>query len=82
MAEHLIIIEPDARVTFIYSDDLAPLLSCGQTDVRRASNCEPAPNGGWTADLSPSGGPVLGPFPLRGQALEAEVKWLEDRMSQ
>ncbi|EMB17938.1 hypothetical protein RE6C_01332 [Rhodopirellula europaea 6C] len=33
-------------------------------------------NGQWTADLSPVGGPVLGPFALRSEAIEAEIEWL------
>jgi len=32
----------------------------------------------WYVDLAPSGGPVLGPFPVRDDALAAELKWLED----
>jgi hypothetical protein len=31
----------------------------------------------WQVNLRPSGGPVLGPFPLRTDALAAEVAWLE-----
>lgn len=60
---------------FIYDDALAGLLDTGPAQVTRASHVEPAP-GGWTADLSPVGGPVLGPFPLRQVALDAEVAWL------
>ena len=33
----------------------------------------------WIADLRPVGGPVLGPFLLRGEALAAEREWLEER---
>ena len=31
----------------------------------------------WTADMGPSGGPVLGPFALRAEALAAEYQWIE-----
>ncbi len=48
----------------------------GTCSIARASNVEPHPEGGWTADLSPSGGPVFGPFPLRSEALTAEADWL------
>ncbi|MFH5804353.1 hypothetical protein [Alienimonas sp. DA493] len=48
----------------------------GSCQIARASHVEPHPGGGWTADLSPSGGPVLGPFPLRSDALTAEADWL------
>lgn len=30
----------------------------------------------WQADLAPVNGPVLGPFTIRGQAIDAEVQWL------
>jgi len=32
----------------------------------------------WLADLRLSGGPILGPFPIRQQALAAEVDWLTE----
>ena len=48
----------------------------GEQTVARASHVEPADGGGWTADLSPVGGPVLGPYPLRSAALAAEAEWL------
>lgn len=35
---------------------------------------------GWCADMQPSGGPILGPFPLRQQALDAERTWLEAKL--
>lgn len=50
--------------------------SIGTCTIARASHVEPHPSGGWTADLSPSDGPTLGPFPLRSDALAAEVDWL------
>jgi len=31
---------------------------------------------GWTADMAPVGGPLLGPFKLRADALAAEREWL------
>lgn len=63
-------------IQFIYDDRLAGLLDAGQGHVTRASHVEPTSQGGWAADLGPVGGPVLGPFPLRQQALDAEVAWL------
>lgn len=79
--EHVVTIRPDGGLEFIYNDDLALVLTEGQADVRRASHVEPASGGGWTADLTPSGGPVLGPYPLRREALAAELAWLRDRMA-
>jgi len=34
--------------------------------------------GRWRVDLAPSGGPILGPFADRRQAIEWEVQWLSD----
>ena len=69
-------ITPAGDVRFIWSDELQPLLELGKPDVRRVSHVEPTDDGQWTADLSPVGGPVLGPYALRQQALSAEVDWL------
>jgi hypothetical protein len=45
--------------------------------IRRASQVEPDAAGLWWADLAPVGGPMLGPFARRMQALTAEQTWLE-----
>lgn len=34
--------------------------------------------GWWVADMSPSGGPLLGAFPTRQAALDAERAWLRE----
>ena len=45
-----------------------------------AHGCEPLGTARqWAADMAPSGGPVLGPFESRTEALAAEVKWLQDQ---
>lgn len=50
--------------TVVYADAIAPLIEkLGEATVTRASNVEPHPTKpgvGWIADMSPSGGPVLG----------------------
>ena len=76
-SEFLIAIDADGVASMIYSDEHAEFLRTGTTTVRRASHVEPAPQGGWTADMSPVDGPVLGPYPLRQQALDAEVEYLK-----
>ncbi len=66
---------PDGTVRGLYGE-LIDAAAIGAASVARASHVEPHRDGGWTADLSPSGGPVLGPFPLRSTALAAEADWL------
>jgi hypothetical protein len=65
-------------VAAIYDDEMAALLGEGQARIQRASHVEPTPDGQWTADII--GGPLLGPYPLRAQALAAEVEWLQGKM--
>jgi hypothetical protein len=72
-----LVIEKDGQVRGIYGEaiDLAAL---GQVRISRASHVEPNEDGRWVADLSPVGGPRLGPFDRRSDALGAEVYWLEE----
>jgi hypothetical protein len=49
----------------------------GHLVISRASHVEPDDSGRWLADLRPIGGPVLGPFERRSEALAAEIAWLE-----
>ena len=71
-----LVVEPGGAVRCIYSEQL-DLNALGSLAIRRASHVEPTEHGLWIADLSPVGGPVLGPFTARSQALEAESRWLE-----
>lgn len=64
------------QIRFIYNDELQGLMTQGQAVTRRASHVEPD-GAGWTADMSPVGGPKLGPFTTRGEALQEEVAWLK-----
>ncbi len=78
---HEITFDSDGRVRMIYSDSLVGLLAEGTAIRRRVSHVEPDDvSGGWTADLGPIQGPVLGPFPLRAEALAAEVAWLKKHL--
>jgi len=63
-------------IRHIYHDGLLPLADHGQAVTARASHVEPCQTGGWMVDLTPVGGPVLGPFPRRDVALNIEVEWL------
>jgi hypothetical protein len=66
----------DGTSTSIY-DEAIDFHELGKVSIQRASHVEPTEDGQWTADMSPVGGPVLGPFELRSVALEEEVKWLK-----
>lgn len=74
-----LIIRSDGGVRCIYSESL-DLSQLGPMSIRRASHVEPTDDGRWTADLSPVGGPLLGPFTTRSQALAAEVQWLQGHL--
>ena len=70
-----LVIQPDGTVRTIYAETIE-LASLGKVDIQRASHVEPTTDGRWTADLLPVGGPLLGPFALRSEALDAEQQWL------
>jgi len=70
-------IAPDGTAQCIYDDDFADFIrALGNVTITRASHVEPTAKGEWEADMSPVNGPVLGPFKLRGEALDAEREWL------
>lgn len=71
-----IIIAPGGAVRAIY-DETIDLAALGSLIITRASHVEPDSQGRWCADLSPVGGPTLGPFDRRSDALAAEHAWLE-----
>jgi hypothetical protein len=73
----------NGRIQAIAPDDLGFLEQLGLCTVRRASHVEPVPTDTgtqWAADLSPVGGPMLGPYRTRSEALAAELAWLEPRL--
>jgi hypothetical protein len=71
-----LVVTPDGTVKAVYNEAL-DLALLGRLSIRRASHVEPTSEGRWQADLTPVGGPVLGVFSRRGDALEAERAWLE-----
>jgi hypothetical protein len=77
MASELNVVISGGQIRFVYNDDLLGLTEQGETKIRRASHVEPAPDGGWQADMSPVNGPILGPFEKRSVALHHEVEWLK-----
>ena len=70
-----LLVLPDGTIRAIYAEEIE-LDSLGHAVITRASHVEPDERGRWLADLTPVAGPVLGPFDLRSQALEAELAWL------
>lgn len=73
-------IDSDGTITHIY-DERVDLSGIGTASIKRASHVEAMDYNEWTADMRPSnGGPVLGPFKKRSEALAAEVKWLEENV--
>ena len=72
-----LVIDAGGHVRAVYGETI-DLHSIGVPRIRRGSHVEPNAAGTWTADLSPVGGPVLGPFNQRSQALQAEVAWLHE----
>lgn len=70
-----LIIDGVGRVKCVY-DEAIDLSALGQLQITRASHVEPDESGTWWADMSPVGGPKLGPFEKRSDALGAEGQWL------
>lgn len=77
MARRMMIIKKDS-IQHVYSDKLKGLSNRKgvQATTKRASHVEPTSDNQWTADMSPVGGPMLGPFETRQLALDAENEWL------
>ena len=71
-----LLIRPDGTVLAIYREEI-DLAMLGRLAITRASHVEPTPEGRWLADLGPVGGPVLGLFDRRSDALDVEHDWLE-----
>jgi hypothetical protein len=71
-----IVVDPCGVVRCLYCEDL-DLAAFGPLRISRASHLDPTGEGRWMADLAPAGGPLLGPFQRRSEALAAEVAWLE-----
>ena len=71
------IITPGGVVRAIYGEEI-PLNSLGTLTITRASQVEPTPEGAWRVDLALVGGPSLGPYGQRSEALAVEVAWLRE----
>lgn len=73
----ILVVQPGGEVRCVYGEaiDFGIL---GTVSIRRGSHVEPDKDGRWLADLSLVGGPNLGPFARRSEALAAERAWLEE----
>ena len=65
---------------FVYDDQLRAFIDAGDAVIIRVSYVEPKGTQ-WTADMNPLGGPVLGPFGCRADALQAEREWLKANLN-
>ena len=74
-SEMELVVGVDGMARCIY-DEALDLREIGKLQITRASHVEPDAEGYWWADMGPSGGPVLGPFRSRTEALGAERGWL------
>ena len=63
------------QVRCIY-DERIDLAALGKLSIKRASYVEPNASGHWIASLHSVGGPNLGPYGRRSEALRAEYEWL------
>ena len=70
-----LVVAADGVARCIY-DAALDLREIGTLKITRASHVEPDAEGFWWADMGPSGGPVLGPYGSRSEALGAERGWL------
>ena len=77
-SEMELVVDAGGDIRCIYGEEL-DLREIGKLQITRASHVEPDRDGFWWADMGPVGGPVLGPFRNRTEALQAEREWLEGR---
>ena len=66
-------IDPHGQIRCVYAEAI-DLDVLGQLHIVRASHVEPDAEGQWWADLAPLGGPRLGPFHRRTEALQAACR--------
>ena len=74
-----LVVGPRGTVRCIYAEHL-DLGAIGPLRISRASHVEPDEAGRWWADITPAGGPILGPFARRSDALAAERRWLDENL--
>jgi hypothetical protein len=70
-----LVVDAAGDIRCIYDEGI-DLRKLGTLRITRASHVEPDADGLWCADMAPVGGPVMGPFGTRSEALAAERAWL------
>ena len=70
-----LLIFPGGTIRCVYAETI-DLAEIGRVSISRGSHVEPDEFGRWFVDLAPVGGPQLGPFARRSDALNAEAEWL------
>ena len=75
-----LVVDARGSVRCVYAEEI-DLAALGELRITRASRVEPDETGRWWADVTPAGGPILGPFGHRSQALAAERRWIEEHIS-
>ena len=73
-----LVVDAAGDVRCRYDEEL-DLREIGKLQITRASHVDPDAAGYWWADMAPSGGPVLGPYVSRSEALGAEQQWLLEK---
>ncbi len=74
-SEMELVVDAGGSVRCIYDEGI-DLREIGTLKITRASHVEPESEGYWWADMGPVGGPVLGPYDSRSEAVGAERGWL------
>lgn len=72
-----LVISSGGSIRCLYDESL-DLRALGKLSISRGSHVEPDQDGRWIADLAPVGGPRIGPFDNRSEALAAETAWLNE----
>ena len=70
----------DGTAIMIYTEDIDVTEIGDVQSITRASRVEPVNRNQWAADMRPVGGPVIGTFNKRSDALTAEVNWIEENI--
>ncbi len=74
-----LLVDSHGGIRCLYGESI-DLNALGRVTIQRVSSVEPDNTGRWWADLKIMGGPRLGPYVRKSEALEAEIAWIEQRL--